>query len=72
VDEIVEKLALQNRPTKIAIVEVPEGTMLRKSIAGEQEWVQGKVLQGGGTQYEIFNRDNDWFQPLGSMNELFK
>jgi hypothetical protein len=38
VDEIVEKLALQNRPTKIVIVEVPSGTALRKSIVGPQTW----------------------------------
>jgi hypothetical protein len=53
VDELVEKLALSNRPTKIAIVEVPEGTILRKSTVGPQEWTQGEILQGGGIQYEL-------------------
>ena len=74
VDELVEGLALPSRPTKVALVEVPEGTMLRKTIVGEQEWVQGKVLKGGGTQYELLENINiESFQPLfNNINDFFK
>ena len=74
VDELVEGLALPSKPTKIALVEVPEGTMFRKSIVGEQEWVQGKILQGGGTQYELLENINiESFQPLfNNINDFFK
>ena len=74
VDELVEKLALPSRPTKVAIVEVPENTVLRKSIAGQQEWEQGKILQGGGTQYELMqNIDKNCFQSLyDNINDFFK
>jgi hypothetical protein len=73
VDELVEKMALPSRPTKIAIVEVPAGTMLRKSIVGEQEWVQGKVLQGGGIQYELKTTvSNEQFKYLFEINVFFK
>jgi hypothetical protein len=74
VDELVEKLALPSRPTKIAIVEVPEGTVLRKSIVGEQEWIQGTKLQGGGIQYELkTNINNNQFQELfNDINDFFQ
>jgi hypothetical protein len=74
VDELVEKLALPSRPTKIALVEVPEGTILRKSIVGEQEWIQGNKLQGGGIQYELkTNISNNQFQELfnNDINDFF-
>jgi hypothetical protein len=47
---------------------------LRKSIAGQQEWVPGAVLQGGGTQYELMiNIDRNSFQPLfDNINNFFR
>ncbi|NOU17148.1 MAG: hypothetical protein HOO91_06270 [Bacteroidales bacterium] len=82
VDEVLENLAIPyggafgNKPTKIALVEVPAGGQLRKSVAGEQEWKlpNGNILKqtGGGIQYELKNYNDNMFQPLGDINELFK
>ncbi|GHV59372.1 hypothetical protein FACS1894182_13390 [Bacteroidia bacterium] len=74
VDEIVKQLALEYRPTKIAIVEVPEGTILRKSTVGPQEWTQGEILQGSGIQYELKSTLEDRkFQPVfDNINDFFK
>ncbi|MDR0833930.1 MAG: hypothetical protein LBN93_07100, partial [Candidatus Symbiothrix sp.] len=62
-DEVAENLALPNKPTKIGLVEIPEGTVLRKSVAGPQPW--GTKPQGGGIQYEIIETPKvEWFKPL--------
>jgi hypothetical protein len=70
-DEIMEKLALPSKPNKIALVEVPAGTKLRKSTAGPQVWNNGLKQNGGAIQYEIKGINmrsnpscNDWFKPL--------
>jgi len=74
VDELIESLALPSRPTRIALVEVPEGTIIRKSTAAAQEWTQGQVLRGGGAQYELrttLNRGQ--FQELyNNIDDFFK
>jgi hypothetical protein len=74
VDEIVEALALPSKPTKIGLAELPEGTNLRKSTAGPQNWANGTAPQGGGFQYEILSsRNNNWFKPLfEDINDFFK
>ncbi|MDR2886645.1 MAG: hypothetical protein LBV26_01375, partial [Bacteroidales bacterium] len=74
VDELVEKLALPGRPTEIAIVEVPAGTTIRKSIVGAQNWGNGVNRLGGGIQYEIKSGfKEEWFRPLyNDINEFFK
>lgn len=74
VDEIVEKLALPGKPTKVGLVELPSGVKLRKSIAGPQNWTNGTTPQGGGIQYEIIGLTNDsWFEPLfDNINDFFK
>jgi hypothetical protein len=91
IDELINDLAIPydngtvfgTIPSKITIVEVPEGTMLRKTIAGEQNWgrsydnLDNLIQKGGGTQYEILNFNNlpsqqEWFKEVGSINELFK
>jgi len=46
VDEIVEKLALPGKPTKVGLVELPEGLKLRKSVAGLQNWANGTTPAG--------------------------
>ena len=61
----MEKLALPSKPTKIALIEVPAGTNLRKSVAGPQMWSNGLKQDGGATQYEIMGTlQEDWFKPL--------
>jgi hypothetical protein len=72
VDEIVEKLALPSKPTKVGLVELPEGVKLRKSEAGPQN--NGTTPQGGGIQYEIIgDRNNEWFKPLfDNIDDFFK
>lgn len=71
------------KPNKIALVEVPEGTMLRKSTAGEQVWKRSHdnmndlIQRGGGIQYEILDFNNlpsqqEWFKELGNIEELFR
>jgi hypothetical protein len=74
VDEIVEKLALPSKPTKVGLVELPEGVKLRKSEAGPQNWANGTTPQGGGIQYEIIgDRNNEWFKPLfDNIDDFFK
>ena len=70
--ELQKTTAFPGHPTKIAIIEVPEGTVLRKSIAGTQEW--GTKPRGGGIQYElqtIINKDQ--FHTLfDNINDFFK
>jgi hypothetical protein len=74
VDEIIEKLALPSKPTKVGLVELPDGVKLRKSYAGPQNWSNGTKPQGGGIQYEIIGLTNDnWFKPLfDNINDFFK
>lgn len=65
VDEIVEKLTLLSKPSKIGLVELPEGVKLRKSYSGSQNWSNGTTPQGGGIQYEIIGKiQGKWFEPL--------
>jgi hypothetical protein len=47
---------------------------LRKSTVGAQEWTQGKILQGGGIQYELqMIIDSNKFQELfNSFDDFFK
>ena len=72
VDEIVEKLALPNKPTKVGLVELPKNMKLRKSYAGPQNWTNGTSPKGGGIQYEIIgNRDNNWFSEESLNLETF-
>lgn len=74
VDEIIEKLALPGKPTKVGLVELPQGITLRKSYAGHQIWPNGISSQGGGIQYEIIgNLKDEWFRPLfNNIDEFFK
>jgi hypothetical protein len=73
VNELMEKLALPIKPTRIAIVEVPSGTGLRKSTAGVQEWPNGLKQEGGGVQYQIMGvRSDNWFKDLLEINDFFK
>lgn len=73
IDDMVEKLALPNKPNKIGLVELPDGVILRKSYAGPQNWSNGTTPQGGGIQYEIIgNREDNWFRPLfDNINDFF-
>ena len=72
VDEIVEKLALRNSPTKVGLVELPKGVKLRKSVAGSQEWPNGTKPKRGGIQYEIIGeRNNNWFSKESLDLEAF-
>lgn len=74
VDEIVEKLALPNKPAKVGLVELPKNVKLRKSYAGSQSWSNGTTPKGGGIQYEIIGKTkDDWFEPLfDNINDFFK
>ena len=74
VDEIVEKLALPSKPTKVGLVELPQETSLRKSYSGPQMWTNGTSSQGGGIQYEIIgNLKDEWVRPLfNNIDEFFK
>lgn len=75
VDELMEKLALPIKPKRIALVELPPTTKLRKSIAGSQEWLSGLKQVGGGVQYEILTKGNpprNWFEDLLDIDEFLK
>jgi hypothetical protein len=94
IDELVEDLAIPfdkgtvfgTKPSKIALVEVPKGTNLRKSFAGGQIWkrnydgLEDLVQKGGGIQYEILNINfknipptvKSWFAEVGDISEMFK
>jgi hypothetical protein len=64
---------LPDRPLKIALVEVPAGSTLRKSTAGAQKWNNGLKQSGGGIQYEIQGTySKDWFQELSNIEDFFK
>ncbi|MGB4774143.1 MAG: hypothetical protein WBP45_03140 [Daejeonella sp.] len=72
VEDMTEKLGLPNRPSKIALVEVPAGSILRKSTAGAQEWANGLKQTGGGIQYEVTKPQESWFQNLSNIEDFFK
>ena len=69
---MMEALALPSRPSKIALVEIPDGSTLRKSTAGAQEWADGLKQSGGGIQYEVTNPQRSWFQELSTIEDFFK
>jgi len=85
VDKLLETLALPHgkpfgiKPDKIALVEIPKGIKMKKSVASSQVWkLENGILKqsGGGTQYEIQGFGNkppeEWFEKINSLNELFK
>ncbi|MDR0833932.1 MAG: hypothetical protein LBN93_07110 [Candidatus Symbiothrix sp.] len=65
------------KPTKVALIEVPANTTLRKSVAGSQKWDlgSGSTLDqiGGGIQYEIISPHKaEWFETVfDDVNKLF-
>ncbi|WP_411029861.1 hypothetical protein [Spongiimicrobium sp. 3-5] len=67
---------MPTEPTRIAIVEVPKSTGLRKSIAGSQEWPNGLKQIGGAIQFEIRNIDlrtkENWFRPMGDLSDYLQ
>jgi len=69
--ELIDELALPVNPTEISIVKIPEGTIIRKSVAGYQQWPGMPYQNGGGVQYEILNTDlrnhMSWFRSMGGI-----
>ncbi|WP_158522853.1 fibronectin type III domain-containing protein [Geofilum rhodophaeum] len=85
IDDIIEELAIPysggfgEKPTKVALVEVPKGTIIRKSTAGFQEWSHvspALIQEGGAIQYQIVGFDSGnpmydaWFKPVGEFERL--
>ena len=84
VEELVKKTALPLVdqkgniifPNKLALVRVPKGTTIRKSVARPQDWGGQGHLPGGAIQFEIrdFNWKTmeNWFKPIGKIEQFIK
>ena len=84
VEELVKKTALPLVdqkgniifPNKLALVRVPKGTTIRKSVARPQDWEGQGHLPGGAIQFEIrdFNWKTmeNWFKPIGKIEQFIK
>ena len=84
VEELVKKTALPLVdqkgniifPNKLALVRVPKGTTIRKSVARPQDWGGQGHLPGGSIQFEIrdFNWKTmeNWFKPIGKIEQFIK
>ena len=63
-------------PNKLALVRVPKGTTIRKSVARPQDWGGQGHLPGGAIQFEIrdFNWKTmeKWFKPIGKIEQFIK
>ena len=84
VEELVKKTALPLVdqkgniifPNKLALVRVPKGTTIRKSVARPQDWGGQGYLPEGAIQFEIrdFNWKTmeNWFKPIGKIEQFIK
>jgi hypothetical protein len=75
-DELTDLLAIEKKPTKISLVEVPANKTIRKSVAAPQNW-SGKLQKGGFTQYQIIGYPKneppiDWFSNTVDLNKIIK
>lgn len=65
-NQIKNKFAIPEAPTKVSEVTVPAGTKMRTGIANSQEF-GGEFLQGGATQYDIIMDKflpEEWFSVI--------
>jgi hypothetical protein len=85
VDDFINKTALPIvesgtgnlvRPTNVSIVKIPQGTVIRKSVARPQDWGGQGHLSGGNLQYEIrnfnYNMMKEWYKDLGNISDYLK
>lgn len=77
-DDLVEKLALPAKPTKISLVEIPANKTIRKSVEGPQQWPNIPYQNGGYTQYQIlgYSQSNaiptQWYSQTADLNTIFQ